>query len=196
MPFDVIFLDRLESSKSLSVKNLIGRAGRSTNLNEFDFGYVIINSISKISEFRNIINRDEILDEESALENSEQKDNDYNDFKAAILNDTYSDEFNLTEKDLEKLTSESTEVVIRNILDTVFENNEIVPLNKLNQDISDRLDLYSNFRKLYAIFLNQPLDDGEGNVLDTAIKIMLWQVHGKTFKNIYWYRYSHASKTN
>ena len=138
----------------------------------------------------------EILDEESALENSEQKDNDYNDFKAAILNDTYSDEFNLTEKDLEKLTSESTEVVIRNILYTVFENNEIVPLNKLNQDISDRLDLYSNFRKLYAIFLNQPLDDGEGNVLDTAIKIMLWQVHGKTFKNIYWYLYSHASKTN
>ncbi len=196
MPFDVVFLDRLEGSKALSVKNLIGRAGRSTILNEFDFGYVIINSPSKISAFRGIIEQDEILDEESALEKSEQKDDDYNDFKEAILNDTYSDEFNLTEKDLDKLTSESTEDVIRKILDTVFDNNQIVPLNRLNQDLRNRLQLYSDFRLLYSIYLNRPLGDGEGNVLDTAIKIILWKVHGKTFKNICWYRYSHASKTN
>ncbi|MRX64710.1 DEAD/DEAH box helicase [Maribacter luteus] len=196
MPFDVVFLDRLERSKPLSVKNLIGRAGRSTTLNEFDFGYVIINSPSKMSAFRSVIEQDEILDEESALEKSEQKDDDYNDFKEAILNDTYSDEFNLTEKDIDKLTSESTEEVIRKILVTVFENNQIVPLRKLNQDLRNRLELYSYFRSLYAIYLNRPLGDGEGNVLDTAIKIMLWKVHGKTFKNICWYRYSHASKTS
>ncbi|MEC3965577.1 DEAD/DEAH box helicase [Flagellimonas halotolerans] len=196
MPFDVVYLDRLESSKALSVKNLIGRAGRSTSLNEFDFGYVIINSPSKMSAFRGIIEQDEILDEESALEKSEQKDEDYNDFKEAILNDTYSDEFNLTEKDLDKLTSERTEDVIKRILDAVFDNNQIVPLNKLNQDLRNRLQLYSYFRLLYSIYLNRPLGDGEGNVLDTAIKIILWKVHGKTFKNICWYRYSHASKTN
>src|SRR5690606_984440 len=94
MPFDVVFLDRLERSKPLSVKNLIGRAGRSTTSNEFDFGYVIINSPSKMAAFRSVIEQDEILDEESSLEKSEQKDDDYNDFKEAILNDTYSDEFN------------------------------------------------------------------------------------------------------
>src|SRR5699024_1559536 len=49
---------------------------------------------------------------------------------------------------------------------------------------------------LYSIFLNRQLENGEGNVLDTAIKIMLWKVHGKTFKNICWYRYSYVSKTN
>lgn len=196
MPFDVVFLDRLESSKPLSVKNLIGRAGRSTTLSEFDFGYVIINSPSKMSTFRTIIAQDEILDEESLLEKSDQKDDDYNDFKDAILNDTYSDEFNLTEKDLNKLTSESTEEVIKKILDTVFYNNQIVPLSRLNQDPRNRLELYSYFRMLYSIYLNRPLGEGEANVLDTAIKIMLWKVHGKTFKNICWYRYSYASKTN
>ena len=196
MPFDIVFLDRLERSKPLSVKNLIGRAGRSTMMNEFDFGYVIINSPSKMASFRSVIEQDEILDEESSLEKSEQKDEDYNDFKEAILNDTYSDEFNLTEKDLDKLTSESTEEVIKEILDTVFDNNQIVPLNRLNQDPRNRLELYSYFRLLYSIYLNRSLGDGEGNVLDTAIKIMLWKVHGKTFKNICWYRYSHASKTN
>lgn len=196
MPFDVVFLDRLEGSRPLSVKNLIGRAGRSTILNEFDFGYVIINSPSKMSAFRRIIEKDEVLDEESALEKSEQKNDDYNDFKEAILNDTYSDEFNLTEKDLDKLTSESTKDIIKNILNTVFDNNQIVPLNRINQDLRNRLQLYSYFRLLYSIYLNRPLGDGEANVLDTAIKIILWKVHGKTFKNICWFRYSHASKTN
>lgn len=196
MPFDVVFLDRLESSKPLSVKNLIGRAGRSTLLKEFDFGYVIVGSVSKMSNFRNIMNQDEILDEESSLEKSEQKDDDYNDFKEAILNDTYSDEYNLTEKDLEKLSTDSTEVVIKKILDTLFEGEDILTLSQLNQDVRNRYDHYQYFRELYSIYLNRTLEDGEGNVLDTAIKIMLWKVHGKTFKNICWFRYSYVSKTN
>lgn len=197
MPFDVVFLDRLEQKKPLSVKNLIGRAGRSTELNKFDYGYVIINSPSKMSPFRNIIKQDELLDEVSSLEKSEQKDDDYNDFKEAILNDTYSDEFNLTEKDLDKLTSESSEKVIKLLLDSIFdENQNIIPLSTINLDFRNKLQLYSHFRELYSIYLNRPLGRGETNVLDTAIKIMLWQVHGKTFKNICWFRYSHASKTN
>jgi len=196
MPFDVVFLDRLESSKPLSVKNLIGRAGRSTLQKEFDYGYVIVSSPSKMSSFRNIMSQDEELDDVSSLEKSEQKDDDYNDFKEAILNDTYSDEYNLTEKDLAKLSSESTEDVVINILNSLFRNNEIVPLHRLNQDIRNRLLLYTYFRNLYSIYLGRNLEDGEGNVLDTAIKIMLWKVHGKTFKNICWYRYSHISKTN
>jgi ATP-dependent RNA helicase DOB1 len=196
MPFDVVYLDRLESSKPLSVKNLIGRAGRSTVFNEFDYGYVIISSPSRMSSFRRIIEQDEVLDEESALEKSEQKDDDYNDFKEAILNDTYSDEFNLTEKDLSKLTSESTEKVIENILETIFDGSDVIPVNRLNQDLRIRLQVCFYFRELYSIYLNRPLGDGEGNVLDTAIKIIIWRVHGKTFKNICWYRYSQASRTN
>lgn len=196
MPFDVVYLDRLESSKPLSVKNLIGRAGRSTLSKEFDFGYVIVSSPSRMSNFRNIMNQDEILDEVSSLEKSEQRDDDYNDFKEAILNDTYSDEYNLTEKDLEILSNDTTEEVVENILNTLFNGNEILPLSFLNNDVRNRLSLYHYFRKLYSIYLNRQLEDGEGNVLDSAIKIMLWKVHGKTFKNICWYRYSHVSKTN
>lgn len=196
MPFDIVYLDRLESSKPLSVKNLIGRAGRSTLSKEFDFGYVIVSSPSRMSNFRNIMNQDEILDEVSSLEKSEQRDDDYNDFKEAILNDTYSDEYNLTEKDLEILSNDTTEEVVENILNTLFNGNEILPLSFLNNDVRNRLSLYHYFRKLYSIYLNRQLKDGEGNVLDSAIKIMLWKVHGKTFKNICWYRYSHVSKTN
>jgi hypothetical protein len=44
--------------------------------------------------------------------------------------------------------------------------------------------------------LGRNLNDGESNVLNTAVKIIIWRVYGKTFKNICWYRYSHASKSH
>ena len=195
MPFDVVFLDRLENSKPLSVKNLIGRAGRSTTVPKFDFGYVIISSPTRMSNFRLIMNQDEELSEISALESDEEHNDDYNEFKEAILTDTYSDEFNLTEKDLAKLTSDEIDVLILNILNTVFIESELIPLSEIRRDTFNRLELYSNFRALYSTYLGRYLEKGESNVLDTAIKIIIWRVYGKTFKNICWYRYSYASKS-
>lgn len=196
MPFDVVFLDRLEGSKPLAVKNLIGRAGRSTTESKFEYGYVIVRSPACISKFRNLMKLDEELDNVSALENEETQDDDYNDFKDAILNDTFSDEYNLSEKDLEKLTTEKVEHVIHNILNVVFGDNELGPLIKINNDLSNRLSIYSHFQRLYSIYLGRSLERGEQSVFNTAIKLIFWKIHGKTFKNICWYRYSYASKSH
>lgn len=38
------------------------------------------------------------------------------------------------------------------------------------------------------------MNNGEKNVFNTAIKILLWQIHCKSFKDICFYRYSYASK--
>ncbi|MBD1365148.1 DEAD/DEAH box helicase [Mucilaginibacter sp. ZT4R22] len=195
MPFDVVFLDRMENSKPLSVKNLIGRAGRSSTDLKFDFGYVIINA-SNISNFRKIMNQDEELDDVSSLEKTDLQDEDFNEFKEAILNDTYSDEYNLSEKDLEKLTANNIDLVIQNILNSTFEENTLISLSTISADLRYRLALYANFREIYAMYLGRTLEAGEINVLDTAIKIILWKIHGKTFKNICWYRYSYASRSH
>jgi hypothetical protein len=54
MPFDVVWINNFrftgnEDQKKLSLKNLIGRAGRTTRAaNNYDYGYVIINSANKI----------------------------------------------------------------------------------------------------------------------------------------------------
>lgn len=197
MPFDVVYLDRLEGSKPLSVKNLIGRAGRSSIDSKFDFGYVIVGSANKITKFRSIILQDEVLDNVSGLEKNEPHDEDYNNFKEAILNNTLSDEFNLTEKEIGKLTSEEVKELIKRILSSVFKSNgELVSLREISNDTFFQLELYSNFRILYKNYLGRDLENGEANVLNTAIKIILWRVHGKTFKNICWYRYSYASKSH
>lgn len=195
MPFDIVFLDRMEGSKPLAVKNLIGRAGRSTMESKFDYGYVIINS-NNTSPFRKIMTMDQELDSISGLEKSDPHDEDYEDFKEAILNNTYSDEYNLSEKDLEKLVSDDVEVIIPRILSSVFREGEMVSLKELSSDMAFKLDLYEDFQRLYEIYLGRQLVPGEANVLSTAIKIILWKVHGKTFKNICWYRYAYASKTH
>ncbi|MEJ2901648.1 DEAD/DEAH box helicase [Pedobacter panaciterrae] len=196
MPFDLVYLDRLEGSKPLAVKNLIGRAGRSSREPKFDYGFVVVNSPQRMSTFRGIMLQDEILDNVSALEKDDQHDEEYNDFKQAILEGTYSDEFNLTEKDLEKLSTDSIDGIIELILNAVFINGELISLEKISRDLDFRLSFYAYFRDLYSLFLSRPLEDGENSVLNTAIKIIFWRVYGKTFKQICWYRYSYASKSH
>ncbi len=187
MPFDIVFLDILEASKPLLVKNLIGRAGRSTTDLSFDFGYVIIKS-QNISKFRKIISQDENLKEVSALDTITSND-DYNVFKKAISEGTFSDEYNLTKSELDKLESKKVFDIVKKLLDSIFLNDIFVKIEEINDS---RL---SYFIKLYEIYLDRNLEEAEKDVLRTAIKIMLWRVYGKTFKNICWYRYSYASKT-
>ncbi|OJX87368.1 MAG: helicase [Paludibacter sp. 47-17] len=196
MPFDVVYLDRLEASKPLSVKNLIGRAGRSTLDNKFDFGYVIINSLNNRTKFREVMTNEEELDNVSILEKEDQQDDDYTEFKEAILNGTLSDEFNLTENELAKLSTDDIETIAKNILDSLFIKENFISLDEIRNDEYCRLSLYSHFKSLYEGYLGRSLNDGESNVLNTAIKIIIWRVYGKTFKNMCWYRYSHASKSH
>lgn len=194
MPFDLVYLNRLDGSKPLSVKNLIGRAGRSTANYKFDYGVVIVKNMS---EFRKIMTKDEELANISLLETDEgEKDEEYNDFKAAILHDTFDDELNLTESQVAKLSSDEVFKIIHKLLNVIFENHEIVSLETLNEDVDEKLELYENFETIYSNYLGRDLSHGEKNVFNTAIKIILWKVHGKTFKNICWYRYSYASLSN
>lgn len=196
MPFDIVFLDRLEGSKPLSVKNLIGRAGRSTTNPDFDFGYVIINSPNKISKFRDIMLKKEELETVSSLELDTLRDDDYNDFKDAILNNTLSDEYNLTENELNKFKTVDTFSIVKKLLNAFFPNGQIIDITLVNNDVNCKLELYAYFVKLYEVYLGRSLENAEKDVLTTAIKIMLWRVYGKTFKKICWFRYSYVSRTH
>lgn len=194
MPFDAVYLNKLDGSKKLSVKNLIGRAGRSTSEYKFDFGYIIVKNMS---QFRSIMLEDEVLDTISKLEVDEpEKDEDYNDFKNAILNESFDDDLNLTVNQVTKLSTEVVFKIVKNLLDTIFENGKIISLEKLNNDENEKLALYQYFEKIYSNYLSRDLTPGEQNVFNTAIKIILWKVHGKTFNIICSYRYSYASQSN
>ena len=191
MPFDIVFLNTFEGSKTLSLKNLIGRAGRSTTQKRYDFGSIIVRK-SNMTQLRNIINSKEWLDNVSMFE-SEVED-DLQEFKDAIIEGTISDEYNITEKQLVKLKDENADNIITNILRAMFNNEELVSLSTINEDLECKLSLYSCFQQLYEYYLGRQLHSGERNVFNAAIKILLWQIHCKSFKDICFYRYSYASK--
>jgi superfamily II DNA/RNA helicase len=192
MPFDIVVIDRFEASKPLEMKNLIGRAGRSSEDVKFDFGYVIV-SKSNMSKFRKILNNPNVLDDVSLLDKHEEDNSDYSDFKNAILNDTFSDQYNLTNNDLEKFSAEESDVIIKRIIDTFYKNGKLISFDEID---NDRSEIYYTFDRLYRLYLGRDLSDGEENVLHTAVKIMLWRIYGKTFKNICWYRYSYVSSSS
>lgn len=193
MPFDVVYLNTFQASKPLSLKNLIGRAGRSSSDLKFDYGCVVLHDNNK-SIFRQIMLTDDELSETSQLD-TDTDDEDYKEFKEAIKNDTFSDEYNLTNSEVERLRNDNVNYAVVGILNSMFKNNSLISLKDINQDYENKLSLYNHFAELYVIYLNgRQLSDGERSVLNTAIKILLWKVYCKTFKDICWYRYSYAAK--
>ncbi|MDE6242090.1 MAG: DEAD/DEAH box helicase [Anaeroplasmataceae bacterium] len=191
MPFDAVYIDRFEASKSLSVKNLIGRAGRSTLINKFDIGIVVIHDSAKTA-FRNVIVKEEPISEVSHLDKKDENiDEKYDEFKKAIKEGTFNDEYNLTQADVEKLKTDQIITRIPELLDMMFDEK-----NKLidgNENIKEVREVFHN---LYASYLGRMPTVAEKAILSHAIKIMLWKVSGRTFRNICQYRYAYAAAVN
>ena len=191
MPFDAVYIDRFEGSRSLSVKNLIGRAGRSTPQNKFDIGSVVIHDSAKTA-FRKVIVKEEPISEVSHLDKKDENiDEKYEEFKKAIKEGTFNDEYNLTEADLEKLKTDQITTCIPELLDMMFDDQ-----NKLIDGDEDIQEVREVFHNLYAIYLGRKLTSAEKAILSHAIKIMLWKVSGRTFRNICQYRYAYAASVN
>lgn len=190
MPFDVVYLDRFEKSKTLSVENLIGRAGRSSNNPVFDFGSVILRPHA-MGDFRNLYRKENILSSKSRLDIKDEKiDEKYEEYKEAIKTGEFSDEYNLTNKDLEKLKSDSVTTIVPTLLDMMFNNENFVLPNEVAKEV------YDDFQSLYKEYLGRKLTEAEKYVFNSAIKIMIWKTHGKTFSKICQTRYAYVSKTS
>lgn len=185
MPFDVVVLSRLEASKTLSVKNIIGRAGRSSLETKFDYGKVILKKL-RVPTFRKIMTTKDTLNEESLLD-SDKIDEDLKDYRDAINDGTLSDEYNLTEKSLESLKSEDISNVVKELLQKCFINNQFA-YGKI-----DALAIAFDMKLIYQYHLKRFLNDAEFGVLENAIRILLWKIQGRTFKNICWQRYMYVS---
>ena len=146
MPFDVVYLDKFEASKSLSVKNLIGRAGRSTVDTKFDYGSVVIRN-NAITPFRRVMKKAEPLSKISNLDVTDDSlDEKYKEFKEAIKTGEFSDEYNLPSADVEKLHSEDVTAMIPQLLDMMFDNEKII---SPDSDMKEVNDLFSKLYQQY-----------------------------------------------
>lgn len=190
MPFDVVYLNRFEESKTLSVKNLIGRAGRSTNKAVFDFGSVILKP-NAMSRFRNMYHKKNSISSKSRLDTIDDNiDEKYEEYKEAIKTGEFSDEYNLTNKDLEKLKSHSVIRLVPKLLDMMITDTGFTLPPTVAKEV------YEGFACLYKKYLGRELTKAEKSIFDSAIKIMIWKIYGKTFSKICQARYAYVSKAS
>ncbi|PKH86878.1 DEAD/DEAH box helicase [Colwellia sp. Bg11-28] len=199
MPFDIVWVENVRFSgtkedRVLGLKNLIGRAGRSTNTkNNFDYGYIIV---------RNVKSFVEKLIESSSLSTSSQLDegshdlpDDLSEFIHAVREGELNDEYNLPNKKTDRLRSSESYLLIVRALDFLFRDGKLID-GSAYQDMTktERLKLKTAFAGIYELSLGRELKLGEKTVLSASITILLWQIQGKTFKELLGLRYSYLTK--
>lgn len=192
MPFDVVWIDNFkfrgnEHKKSLDLKNLIGRAGRSTKeIGKFDYGFVVINNENNRA-FIKRIQKDVFLSEISKLDGDmEDVEEDLKDIYEAIRNDSYDEQLRITNLQKERLLSRNVFEDITILLDFLFVNDNVIS----NEDYSnlcesDRKKLKNAMENIYLKHLRRSaLEKGEKSILSTSIPIILWRIHSKSFREI------------
>lgn len=192
MPFDVVYIDNFnfrgtESTKSLDLKNLIGRAGRSNNQSDaFDYGFVVVNSKNSRLFCERMIEMP-TLSQTSKLDGAIEKiDIDDIDFVEAAKNDDFSSQFQITQSQVNRIVESEIDDDINFILDSFVDQNGHIENNKyysLPKSARDRVKLA--FRSIYISHRRRKeLTKSELGVLSTAIPIMLWRAEGRSFKEI------------
>lgn len=198
MPFDIVWIENLrfigsKEDQTLGIKNLIGRAGRSTNKkNSFDFGYVVVKNIKTFVER---LNCEATLSEESQLDQSlKDVPDDLKEFVDAIKNDDIDQEYGLPNSKTERLKSPKARRSLKNILDFLFIDGVIMTGNHY-RDLtkSKKKKLKTSLAEVFELSLGRKLYTGEITVLSASITILLWQIQGKTFKELLGFRYSYLT---
>lgn len=194
MPFEAVFIEKFSAKDRLALKNIIGRAGRSTSDKKFDYGYVILKSQSNMKSLRDILGTRDELRESSSLDERDSLDADYRDFKEAVNNGTISDDYNLTPNELEKISTEDVYHALDEIKGFLIYNGRLATPRLIeNRGFAYRA-IVDAFVRIYQNYLQRELEEAEWYVLREAIDIMLFKMFGNTFKKICWMRYNKASR--
>ena len=204
MPFDVVWIDNFnfqgnEDVKNLSLKNLIGRAGRTTQKTDcFDYGYVIIKN-SNINKFCNRIMQEASLKPTSLLsEPLSNIDEDLQDLALAITTDTFDEDNQLPISQVDRINNANIQKDIQYILENIFEGEDILTGTKyyhLNKSIREKIK--QCFINVYVAHLKRTnVCAGEKSVLSASIPIMLWRVQGRSFSSIVASRYAYITRAD
>ncbi len=202
MPFDAVWIDNFQfhgskDDKILGLKNLIGRAGRTSKQgNAFDYGYVIVKNSNK-KTFVERMQESVVLSNETLLDQDiSQIPEDQKDLAEAIQQDTFDTELNLTESQIERVKGEDVFAEIVVVLDNLMRGTRLITEKEYRAlKKSQRDKIKNSFQTIYLSHLRkQTLSKREKSILSAAISIMLWRVQGKSFKEIISLRYSYLAR--
>ncbi len=196
MPFDAVWLARIDRLKPLDLKNLIGRSGRSQQNDVFDFGYTIVES-DKRELFLQKYNQAFEISEQSQLELvSAGKDEDVFDLVESLRNNSFNDNLFLPQSQVDRIMAADINGDVSFLLDSFFGQNEVITGKQYNElGDSRRKKIKEALGRLYSVhLLRQELTTAEKSVLSTAIPILLWRIQGKSFSQIVSMRFAYLSR--
>jgi superfamily II DNA/RNA helicase len=187
MPFDVVWIDNFHRVKELTLKNLIGRSGRTkVETKEFDYGYTIVkreNVRTFTERYKDVYS----LSNESRLDcEVNEVDEDVRDVVEAIKNDEFNDDLHLTNNQVERIEKSKIWKSVEFVLDTLMNDGKpISGVAYYSIGDRDRKKLKTSFKTMYMKHLRRnTLEVAEASVLSAAIPIMLWHVQGRSFSQI------------
>ena len=193
MPFDAVWVDNFRNVKDLTLKNLIGRAGRtSARINEFDFGHTIINK-KNVSSFTERYRKTYRLNPFSLLDaNTATVDEDSRDIIDSIKANNFNDDLQLPEIQITRIKSVDIDSSVKFVLDNLLANDKPITGHeyyKLPDNVRKRVK--ECFKTMFIVHLRRTtLEAAEYSVLSAAIPIMLWHIQGRSFAEIISLRHS------
>ncbi|RZQ53750.1 helicase [Pseudoalteromonas phenolica] len=196
MPFDCVWIDNFNNMRDLTLKNLIGRAGRTTSRKGyFDYGYTIINSENVDTFSARVSSPTELKPESKLDEDSKNIPEDFSDLVTAIKTDTFNDELHLTDAQIQRLTESNLKSDIRFILDKLIDGDKAIGGNQYYEiKPSDRTKIKDKLKKVYITHLKRTsLTRAEQTILSTSIPLLLWRVQGKSFSETLSLRHSYLT---
>lgn len=195
MPFDMVYLKRLEESKPLLVKNLIGRAGRSTSKATFDFGQVIV-GYSGMTTIRNILASHTTMSDVSQIDiDNPSDDDDLSEFKEAIKNDELNDFYNLTKSQVDRLASEDASAYVKGIIEILLSEDVAIDKTYRKLEADARTKIVESFKGLFRHHVKgRELSGGEAAVIEHAILIFMAQIEGRNLRAIIEGRFSYIAQ--
>lgn len=197
MPFDCVWIDNFNKMGELTLKNLIGRAGRTTSRrNHFDFGYTIINKANVNTFSSRIVSQYEIEPTSKLDDDSKDIPEDYSDLITAIKTDTFNDDLHLTDSQVERLADSNIKSDIRFVLDKLIDGEKAIGGHQYYEiKSSDRKKLKDKLKKIYITHLKRSsLTKQEQTILSASIPLLLWRVQGKAFSETLSLRHSYLTR--
>lgn len=198
MPFDIVWLDNMrilgdsDQSRSLSFKNLIGRAGRLSNQSKFDFGYVFTKSPQLVSQR---LNEKFLLDEKSIIDNPETiEDPDISELVNSIKEGSFDEVKQAPLSKIDRLAESEVLKYCKAILSIIYSGDSIKDNLYGAKNEAKRESLKQYFRFIYEASINRALYDGGVAVFRQAMSIFIQVIQGRTFREIVGVRYSYISK--
>lgn len=198
MPFDIVWLHSMkvmgdeDADRSLSFKNLTGRAGRLSSDKKFDYGYVFTSNPTLYAKRLNDSYR---LSETSILDKDyDGNSDDVKELIDSIKNETFDEEHNMPKSRVERLSQPRIFLACENVLDLIYAKDNIRASVEGEENRAARDVIKSCLKTIFEEAIGRQLYYGEEAVFSTAITIFLWAISGHTFREIAGIRHSYISR--